>query len=197
MGRWKLAQLRGKTVEAIQHLERALQICPDYPEALNNLGVHFYCEHDYTKSIQYLQKATEVDPDFYAAWVNLGSSLLATGKFDQALEMNKRAYALRPEDAAVNSQLAMNYYYLRDYLEARKYFGKVLELDPLSVTAPQLFLAQISIEQNNDTEASNYIQAFLDLHPNLSQGSRLREVLKQVRAKQSVAVPSVDFGVSP
>jgi Tfp pilus assembly protein PilF len=197
MGRWRLAQLRGKTREAIRHLERALQICPDFSEALNNLGVHYFGEHNYTKSVEYLQKATEADPDLYAAWVNLGSSLLATGKFNQALETAKRAYALQPEEASANSQLAMNYYYLRDYEEAKKYFEKVLQLDPQSATAPQLFLAQISIEQRKEAEAQQYIQSFLDLHPNLPQGPRLREVMKQVSARQYVAVPSVDLGIAP
>jgi hypothetical protein len=51
MGRWKLAQLRGKTTEAMQHLERALEISPDYPEALNNLGVYHLNRHNFTASI--------------------------------------------------------------------------------------------------------------------------------------------------
>jgi tetratricopeptide (TPR) repeat protein len=197
MGRWKIAQLRGKSREAIEHLERALQICPDYPEALNNMGVYYLSRHNYTKSIQYLQKATEADPGLYAAWVNLGSSLLAIGEFQQALETNKRAYALQPNEAAVNSQLAMNYYYLRNYPEAKKYFEKVLELDPLSASAPHLFLAQMSIVQRKDAEAERYIQGFLDLHPNSPQVSRLREVLKEVSAKHLVAVPSADISVGP
>ena len=197
MGRWRLAQLRGKTREAIQHLERALLLSPDYPEALNNLGVHYLNQHNYNTSTQYLQRATESDPDFYAAWVNLGACLLAAGEFNRALDANKRAYALRPDDAAVNSQLGMNYYYLRNYPEAEKYFEKAMALDPVPASSPQLFLAQMSIIQKKDVEARQYIQDFLYLHPNSPQGSRLREVMRQVGEKQLVAVPSADPGVGP
>ena len=138
------AQRRGDSREVVKHLERALQIYPDYPDALNNLGVQMRRSRDYKKAIGLFVRLTKTEPEFYPGWINLGGSLLAVGRYSEALEANLRAQKLRSNDAAANSQLAVNYYYLREYAEATKYFKRVHEIDPLNASSPQLFLAQIA-----------------------------------------------------
>jgi tetratricopeptide (TPR) repeat protein len=189
------AAVHGNMEKMYHHLERALQIFPNYPRALNNMGVYYYRLKNVASSIHYLQKATEVDPDFFPAWANLGSSMLATGGFKEATEVNKRALALRPNDARANSQLALSYFYLHEYSQARKYFEKELELDPLTAVAPHLFLAQIAIIENRHEEAVRYINDFLELHPNSPLAPTLRELLANARGGHLVSVPSLDRNV--
>jgi cytochrome c-type biogenesis protein CcmH/NrfG len=103
--------------------------------------------------------------------------LLAVGRFQDALEANLRAYSVRPNERAVISQMALNYYYLHDLSEAGKYFKKVLELDPLSAVSPQLYLAHIALAEKNQAEAVEYIKGFLEIHPNAPEAPHLRETL--------------------
>ncbi len=193
MSRSEQAELSGDSKEALRHLERALALDPDYPDALNNMGVYCYRTQDYARSAAYLTKAIQIEPGFYVAWANLGSSLLADGKFQEALKVSRQAYELRPNDARSNYQLGLTWYYLRNYAEATKYLQKAASLDPLSAGSPQLFLAEIAILQKNQGDAEYYISDFLKRHPNSSLGSRLKEVLTEVRSMHFVAVPALDI----
>ena len=111
--------------------------------------------------------------------------------------MNKRALALRPNDARSNSQLALSYYYLHDYSAAKKYFEKEIELDPLAASAPHLFLAQIAIIQNRQEEVERYLDDFLKLHPNSPQAPKLKKMLASAKGGRLVTMPSLDLNADP
>ena len=158
------AQLRDSE-GAVRYLERAVEIYSKYTEALNNLGTHYHRAGNYPRSIEYFTKVTELDPRFFAGWVNLGGSLLAAGKFESALEANQKAVQLRPDEALANSQMGMNYFYLRRFPEAKIYFTKAVTLDPYSAKSPQFFLAHIAFAERRPDEAENQIRQYLELHP--------------------------------
>ncbi len=180
MAHYEECRARGDSSSAMQHLERALAIYPAYLEALNNLGTHHHRAGNYQRSIQLFRKTTELDPDFATGWLNLGGSLLASGKFRQALEAQLRALALRPDDVLANAQTGMSYYYLREYVEARKLFERVAELDPESAAFPHLYLAHIAREQRQAQEAERYIRDFLRYHPNSPRAAHLRKTLSDM-----------------
>ena len=176
----ELAEQRGDRKQMLQHLESALKIFPDYPEGLNNMGVYYHYERDFENAARYLSKATEADPNSYIAWQNLSSSLLAGGHFRLALEASTRALSLRSNDAQANTQLALSYYYLHDYDRAKIYFVKAQELDPAAASGPQIFLAQIAVVQDHDSEAEGFIRGFLAQHPNSPQAAGLKQMLAAI-----------------
>jgi Tfp pilus assembly protein PilF len=180
------AQLRGDSEGAIRHLRRAVEMYSQYTEALNNLGTHYHRAGNYTRSIEYFTKVTQLDPRFFAGWVNLGGSLLAAGRFETALEANRKAVALRPDEALANSQLGMNYFYLRKFPEAKTYFEKVVRLDPSSAKSPQLFLAHIAFAERRPDEAEHQIRRYLELHPNSPQAASLRQTLQNLATSGSL-----------
>ena len=132
------------------------------------------------ESIDCFKKVTELDPEFYGGWVNLGGSLLAIGKFKDALEANTHALQLRPDDSLVISQVALSYYYMHNLPEAKRLFLKLLTLDPESAIGPQLFLAHISLAEQNKAEAKEYMNQFLKVHPNSPEAKHLRELLNNL-----------------
>lgn len=191
------ARLKGNATEALSHLRRALKIYPDYPEALNNVGVHHQRRYEYQEAVRYFRRATEIEPDFFPGWVNLGGSLLSLAQFDAALTANLRALSLHSNDALPNSQLALNYYYLRKYDEAKKYFQRVQELDPLTAASPLLFLAHIALVQKLPLEAEGYIRSYLELHPNSPAAIRLRKVLGNAMTREALSQGTLDLTVGP
>ncbi len=197
MSRSEQAEFSGDSKDAFEHLERALAIDPDYPDALNNMGVHYYHLRDYARSTGYLTKATEINPNYCVAWANLGTSLLALGNFKDALKVNQRALDLRPNDARSNFQLGLTYYYMRSYAEATKYFRRAGSLDPLLAGAPQLFLAEIAILQGKQDDAEAGINDFLQRHPNCPLKARLMQVLREVKDGHPTNLPSIDLSNGP
>jgi tetratricopeptide (TPR) repeat protein len=82
----------------------------------------------------------------------------------------------------------MSYYYLREYVEARRLFERVADLDPESAAFPHLYLAHIAREQRQGHEADRYIRDFLRYHPNSPRAAYLRKTLRDL--------PSSTAGVS-
>ena len=174
------SELHGDTDQIVAHLRKAIEICPSYADALNNLGSYYHRAGKHEESIQYFRKVTELEPDFYGGWVNLGGALLAMGQFKEALEANSKAYDLQPNDSIVVSQTALNYFYLHDLPAAKRLFEKVQGIDPASAIQPELFLTHIALAEHNKEEARDYINQFLKIHPNAPQAAHMRDLLNNL-----------------
>jgi tetratricopeptide (TPR) repeat protein len=174
----QLAQFHGQDREAINHLRAALDIDPDYSDALNNLGIYYHRDGENEKAIECFAKVTQLKPDFYGGWVNLSGSLMSVSEFEKALYASVRAYQIRPQDPTVLVIYGKSLYYLHNYREAGKYFEKAAELDPESPSYPQLFLARIALIDGNYSKAKQFLARFLQLHPNLPEIKNSRDVLK-------------------
>jgi Tfp pilus assembly protein PilF len=155
----------GNVVEAARHLERALAIYPEYPEALLNLGSCFYRAGDYIRATQLFQRVTEIAPGMYAGWLNLGATMLLAGDPRGALQAGMRALRLCPDDPYVLHQVGLCHYRLREFEAARRFLGRVIELDPCSATYPHLTLVRIALAENRRDEADQLLQEVSRLHP--------------------------------
>ncbi|NIM36275.1 MAG: tetratricopeptide repeat protein, partial [Hydrotalea flava] len=62
---------KGDYISCIRAAEKALQLKPNYPEALNNIGSAYIGLHQYNKAIEPLQKAIALKPNFQLAINNL------------------------------------------------------------------------------------------------------------------------------
>src|SRR5262249_53296653 len=76
----------GNLEKVRQHLEKAIEISPDYPEALNNLGALNFRQARYPEAAELFQHALQVNPDLYSARVNLAGAWIALGDYEKSLE---------------------------------------------------------------------------------------------------------------
>src|SRR5581483_11288971 len=67
---------RRDSASARRHLERAVEIAPQFAIAWNNLGTIAYQTRNYTRAEQYFREALAQDPAAYDALVNLGGVLI-------------------------------------------------------------------------------------------------------------------------
>ena len=87
--------IEGKKKEMIELLKTAIQIKPDYLEALNNLGVANKDQNDLDKAIAYFQQALKLKPNYPEALNNLGNCFKAQGKLDEALSYYQQALKIK------------------------------------------------------------------------------------------------------
>ncbi len=180
LGEYLKDRLGGNTAESIRHLERALKICPGYPEALLNLGSAFHDAGDYARAAQLFTRVTEIAPNMLAGWLNLGVTLLVAGDPRRALQAEARALSLRPDDTLVLYQIGLCHYRLREYKAARKYLERIIELDPCSATYPHLYLARIALAENGRDEAARLLTEVSRLHPYAPYPPGMRELVTQL-----------------
>jgi Flp pilus assembly protein TadD len=89
----------GAFAEALEPLNRAVQLDPNSFEAWHNLGVTYFRLNQYKEARAPLEKAVALRPEFYGSVVLLGATLYMLGDDAAALPVLERAHRLNPADA--------------------------------------------------------------------------------------------------
>jgi tetratricopeptide (TPR) repeat protein len=167
---------------AVAHLERAVEIAPQFAEAWNHLGTIAYQTRDFPRAERCFRKALAADPKMFQPLVNLGGVLINLSKYQEALQYNLYAELSHPNDALANSQLGMSYFFLDKLDQAQKYLTAAKRIDPAHFSHPQLILAQIELKRQDRAAAAAELEEFLQYHPDSPQADQIKNDISQLRA---------------
>lgn len=100
---------QGRGVEAVDHLRKAMDLNPRYPESRNNLGVVLYGMGRADEAVAAFREALRLKPDYPDALDNLSAALTNAGSTREAVDLSARAVALARENPAyrVNYGIAL------------------------------------------------------------------------------------------
>jgi serine/threonine protein kinase/tetratricopeptide (TPR) repeat protein len=108
---------RGGLDEAIQLLEKAIALDPNYAQAYANMGWGLSMKAQFLTmpalldhAVEYLQKAIELRPMLSDSYSALGMTFIAMNRVDDAIGALKRALAFAPHDSFVHAALGRAYY---------------------------------------------------------------------------------------
>ena len=156
---------KGDVEKARRHLQRAIEISPDFDEALNNLGTYYYRDGRFETAANLFQRALNANPSSFVAQVNLGGALVSLGDYERALAENLKALEMRPGDSLAEAQTGQALFHLKHYDEAMQHLQKAKQVDPMSFTLPGIFIAQIRQIQGDTEGAIAEYHEFLKVHP--------------------------------
>ena len=96
----------GKPLEALQSMEKALQLHPGNPEALNFIGYTWADQNiNLDKALSYIQQAAAIKPDSGFIRDSLGWVYFRLGQKEKARDELLKALELEPEDADIHEHL--------------------------------------------------------------------------------------------
>ncbi len=179
----KSIEAKGDLEKAQRHLERAIEIAPNFEEALNNLATIYYRKRDYAKAKELLERALRANPDSFVAHVNLGGALMGLGDFNRAVIENTKAVALRPSDSLAQAQLGLAYFYLYQFSDALPHLRLARQGDPMAPTLPGLFLGMIYEAFGDRPAAIAEYEEFMKAHPGHSSTNMVRQRLDRLKAQ--------------
>jgi tetratricopeptide (TPR) repeat protein len=162
----KLMQ-QGKVDEAIAELQTLEAHEPAAHGLALEMGTAYYKKSDFPKAIEYLRKATSADPANGEAMQLLGLSYYLGGHPADAIPLLEKVqgwYSRANVDASYI--LGICYIQTKDYVQARKAFGKMFDVPPDSA-ASYLFTARMLFRQEYDPVAEEYAQKAAALDPKL------------------------------
>jgi Tfp pilus assembly protein PilF len=162
------------------HLEKAVEIAPQFVAAWNGLGIIAYQSREFGRAEELFRQALAQDQKAYEPLVNLGGVLITLRRLEEAGEYNQRAVALRPNDALANSQLGITYFELRQWNLAEQYLERARELDPAHFSHPQLLLARIHMRRGESRQAADALKDFLQHHPDWPQAQQVRDTIARL-----------------
>jgi len=91
--------------KAIEYYTKVLELEPEDPGTMNNLGLALVCKEDYKEAISVYLKSLEIDPNDPITWDNLGIAYEHTNDFEKAKEACQKALELEPSDEEIHQHL--------------------------------------------------------------------------------------------
>ncbi len=116
--------------DAVREYRRALQIKPDQPDVLDNLGFALVEEKQYSGAITNFQAALKLKPDSIGAHNNLASVLYMQDRYQEAAQQFQTVLQLAPDNESFCVNLAETYLRLSETNQAVEYYRRALKLRP-------------------------------------------------------------------
>ena len=195
------AHKEGKLQDAERLYRSILQSYPNHPDANQNLGVldtnkliQLYQNGQYDDAKKLAQSLTERLPKYPFAWSILGAIFGQKGMHSEALNANKTAVILSPQDAQIHYNLGITLKELGRLDEAEASYRQAIALQPDNAQAHNnLGLTLEALGRLDEAEASyrqaielkaNYTKAYNNLGITLQALGRLDEA--EVSYKQAI-----------
>lgn len=176
-------QIRQAKVEkALPHLYKAIQIEPNFVEALNDLSYYLILRKKYSEAEDYLQRALVVNPRLFHVLANLGLSRLEQKRYSEAVEFLSRAISENAHEAQIHMDLATALFHRRRWSEAIAEYRSALQLKPGAFVEARLFIAEALFQSGEREKAAAEIELFLAENPNSPHRERAKQFLELTRA---------------
>lgn len=152
------AFLSGDVRGSAKHLERALQIYPDYLAAHNTLGSRYIELQQYEKAATEFQKAIDLDPRITQPFNNLSVALFLLQRYADAEIAARRSLGLDPHNSTARYMLGC---VLATEKRNPSEAMELLRQTEVEFPDARLLLAQILIRQGAVNEAKNELHEYL------------------------------------
>jgi superkiller protein 3 len=173
-----------KSEPAIGFFRKAINLFPDYYDALEQLGNLYVEQHNYADAHPLLLHAVEINKDGWRAHYGLGVAQFNLKERASAINSLKRAIEL-------NGGSANAYMWLGVVLaqqsetrtEAIQAFEKVIQLVKDQIPDVYFYLGSLYSKNNQNKEAADALEHFLRLVPQATDRDKLKQVIEQLRQK--------------
>ena len=171
-----------KMEEAQKRIAKALEIYPDFSEALTMRAIFALEAQNVDAALEDLDHAVKVDPGYAMAYFALGSAFNMAHKFDDALRMLDRGLALSPQSWQAYFERAKSQIGKADYAAAVRSLDQSERLSNGQYPLIHFVKAHALLGMKQYSDAMNELQAFIDQAPKDPKAEKARNTLEQVKA---------------
>jgi tetratricopeptide (TPR) repeat protein len=167
---------------AVEQLEQAIKIFPDYYDALDALGCHFVRNKEYLRSLQPLIKAVGLNPRSFSSYYSLGYAAFKLDQLREAAEASLAATVLQPD--SLNAQLlygtvsrlsGSNDIAMASLRKAEK----LSRQSPVAEVHWQLALLLNKLKRNK--EAAEQLETYLKIEPNAPNKKQVESLIAKLK----------------
>jgi Flp pilus assembly protein TadD len=176
---------KGRLEDANRHLARALELYPDYADALTLRGI-LELDHKQTEAaIADLNHAIKSDGNYALAYMVMGSALNQESKYDQAIQSLQRGESLAPEYWQAYFEMGKSYVGKGDYPAALAQLDRARNLAGAEYPLIDFFRAHALLKMKQYPEALAALQSYLQKEPQSANSERARQMLEQAQAQMA------------
>lgn len=163
----KTAARQGSAEKAIKHYLAALQLEPEFGQALTGLGAIYLMQKRIGEAEVLFEKALAIDPNHATALINLAMIDQSRGDKDSALERLERVITRNPEYAEAHMNIGSLLASMKRYQEAIQHLSKAVKLNPERPVA-HLNLASVYMQTQQWTKAEQQFRLVQQLSPRIA-----------------------------
>ena len=178
----------GRTNEAIEAYQRAIQLAPTQMFPWNNLGILYFKLNRTEDALVAFQKAIEIKPGDAVGWNGLGDVYMKLSRPEEAVRSYLKAIEFTPNFPAAWCGLGDAYYSANNIENAFKAYQKSFTLNRRSTQAI-IGLARVLAAQERENNAVQAYEAALNLDPrNATAWNELGKVCLKSGAQEKAIV---------
>jgi tetratricopeptide (TPR) repeat protein len=184
--------LAKKKDEGLAEIEQALQISPNYYDALIRLGAEYVQRKQYQNALPYLIKAIDVNQRSYTAFYNLAYACYQLNHIAKAVEAAKAATTIKP--ANINAQILYGTV-LRingEYPKAETALTRAKKLSKKPVAEIHWQLALVYQKMDRKKETADELEQFLKAQPNTQDAEKIKTLIGQLRTDSTAGTKKLD-----
>ena len=170
--------------KAIERLERAIAMYPQYALAYNNLGVAYGRMNEPAKESAALEKAISLNDHFVPAYLNLAKMSLREQDAARAETLLESALRAEPENVETMTLLVEAQFLNKQYDAAIATAIKVHALPHQNFAVVHYLAARAYERQNQPQRALAQFEIFLTEEPNGPRADHVREEITQLKKSE-------------
>ena len=175
---------KGKDDKAIEKLEAAVKIAPNFYQAHNDLGVLYTKMNRLEDAEKHLVHAHELNRNSTEPLINLASLYLDQDKPDRAVEVSQEAVKTDSKNGPALFNLGLALYKLSRLDKAEDAFMKALQFAP-KMFQVHLALANVYMKLRQYDRMADHLTAYLDENPNSPERAQVEKMRDQaLKARQ-------------
>jgi tetratricopeptide (TPR) repeat protein len=172
--------------DASSSLKRAIELFPDYYDALELLGTELVRRKQYNEAVPLLSHAAEINKSGWRAFYSLGIAQAELNQRFDSLQALKRAAELNPNSANVHMRLGMELAKAEETrADAIASLKRVSQIAGNSIPQVYWYLGALYNKAGQWREAADAFESFLKADPQAGERDKIKQIIKQLREKAS------------
>lgn len=176
----------GKSDQAILALKKAVELFPDYVDALEALGIEYVKTGHYDDAIPLLLRAVQINKRGPRVMYGLGVAYLKLHRLPEAVEWLEKSAQIEPGNANTQMMLGLAYGTGGAFDKAETALKKALQLGGAAAATAHFYLAGLYNKLENFGNARQELEAYLKEAKDLKDPAQIKAMIENIRQKEAL-----------
>ncbi|MEA2175797.1 MAG: hypothetical protein QOD00_3389 [Blastocatellia bacterium] len=170
--------------DALENLTRAINLFPEYFQALAERGDLYISHHQLALAATDFENALKINAQYGHALRGAGYCKLEKREFTEAAHDFEQAITAEPDNFNAYLLLGIAHLELDQRDDARKALEQALKINPDGAVRAHIYLANLNARQGSYRQAADELHTYLQLNPMDPEAEKLKSVEAKWRARQ-------------
>ena len=176
---------KSKMEEAVEHLQKAVEIYPQYAVAWNLLGDIYLRQDQPEKARQAFSESMKADPKYIRPYLGQAIIQMRSRQYGELIETTSTVLGLDPNLGPANYYKAIGHYSLGQFGEAEKSVQAALQSPSGSPPIAHYMLGSLLARKGTYPEAAKELRLFLQTAPSSPAAVEAQKLLTQMEGQLS------------